>query len=389
MVFLAAALIIAWRYDTRQRATFWMAIGIFATSIPLGIQSMLVGDKIASFAIYTAVSYLLGAWCIGLSIAIKFQAPYYHRLALLVSTAVMYGIFYYSQVQDNLALRALILSAGLGMLQMLPLIRVLKHRPRSDLLDAYLYWCYLLFCFYTAMRPLLFWLFEQVLLQDLIHSVYWFVTLLTSILFCMTFSFLLLGSSIRSTLKKLHTERNLDPLTNLLNRRAFNESVQQLLSSDESRPVALVIADIDHFKKINDRWGHDMGDSVLRKLAQCLRQSTRRSDLVARFGGEEFVMLMPNTDTDTAHTIAQRIQNALAQGDSVLPDAHKFTMSFGIAALEPQESMEQAMKRADIALYQAKKSGRNRICLHEADTANQPLPHFLKVARQPALLDEQ
>lgn len=359
MLFIGIALLFAWSFDRQERAPFWMAIGVISTGIPLGIQSLLPVALIAQYAVWTAVLYLAGAWCIGYSIAVKFKAPYGHRYAVPIAIMCLLGIYYFSRVQESLAIRAAILSAGLGLLQMLPLTRALRYRPQGDMFDASLYWSYIAFCIYTALRPVAFMLFEQLLRQDLVNTVYWFVTLLSSILFCMTFSFLLLGSCIRSRIRKLHAERDLDPLTNLMNRRAFDESVLQMKGAGE---VAVVLADVDHFKQINDQYGHDVGDEVLRQLGQCLRQASRVGDLVARLGGEEFVLLLPQTDSATAQVFAQRLQALLAQGCCTLPDKRRVTMSFGVASLQGGP-MHEAIKRADVALYRAKEAGRNRICV--------------------------
>lgn len=369
MLYLGVALLVAWGYDRRERALWWMAMGVFTTGIPLGIQSVLSPADIAHYAIYTAVFYLLGAWCIGCSISVKFKAPYAHRLAIIVGVAVMGGLYYYSRVEESLATRAFILSLGLGVLQILPVLPALRYRPRNDVLDAILYWSYVVFCIYTAWRPFMFTVFEQFVVKDLVNSVYWFATLLSSILFCMTFSFLLLGSCIRSLLKTLHTERNLDPLTNLLNRRAFDEATMHLAAQAGSAEISIVLADIDHFKRINDQWGHDAGDEVLRQLGQCLRQATRSGDVVARLGGEEFVMVLPGTDTATAYRFAQRLQTLLAQGQCTLPDQRQVTLSFGVASLRAGP-LKEGIKRADIALYQAKQDGRDRICVYGAASAS-------------------
>lgn len=370
MLYLGIALLVAWGYDRSQRALWWMSMGVFSTGIPLGIQSVLSSAQIGHYAIYTAVFYLLGAWCIGCSISVKFKAPYAHRIAIVVGAAVMVGLYYYSRVEENLPVRAFILSLGLGILQLLPVLPALRYRPRNDILDAILYWSYVVFCIYTAWRPFMFTVFEQFLVKDLVGSVYWFVTLLSSILFCMTFSFLLLGSCIRNMLRTLHTERNLDPLTNLLNRRAFDESVMHMTAQPGHGEIAVVLADIDHFKRINDQWGHDVGDEVLRQLGHCLRQATRSNDLVARLGGEEFVLVLPRTDIATAYKLAERIQAVLAQGQCELPDLRRVTMSFGVASLR-EGAVAQGIKQADIALYQAKQSGRDRICIFDAASSSQ------------------
>lgn len=368
MVFLSIALVSAWNYERRQHALVWMALGIFSTSISLGVQSVLTPAHISQYAIYTAVFYLAGAWFTGLSIAERYHVSYYPKVAVLVCLLTLCSIYYFSRVQESLPTRAYILSIALGVLHVLPVFNVIKCKPNTDRLDVFLYWSYLVFCVYTAARPLTLFIFDQIMIVSLVQSIYWFLTLLGSILFCMTFAFLLLGSSVRSTLNRLYAERNLDPLTNLLNRRAFEENVELQIDYQNTFPTSVLMGDIDYFKTINDTWGHDFGDKVLRNVALCLEHTTRHGDLVTRFGGEEFVLLLPHTDIEMAHKIAQRIQSLLAEAKYQLPDQSTLTMSFGISGLRPGETVHHALKRADVALYQAKKSGRNRICIDAKET---------------------
>ena len=347
-------------------------MGILLTSIALAAQCVMTPESIARFALLTGVLYLAGAWLCGWCVAIKFKARYHTPSACLASAFTLLGLFYFSQIQPNLGTRAYLLSLGLGALHALPFFSIIQSKVHKDQIDTYLYWCYLIFCIYTVLRPLALMVFEQLPLSQLAQSVYWFITLLGSILFSMSIGFLLLASSIRQTLRQLHNERDHDTLTQLLNRRAFEESVAKALVPAPQHPGTVMIVDIDHFKRINDTWGHDFGDQVLRNVGQCLRQSTRGSDLLGRYGGEEFVLLLPQTDAAQAQHIAQRMQQQLADAAMRLPDCSQLTMSVGISAMQSDESFYDALKRADHALYQAKDTGRNRICI--ADPANaQPL----------------
>jgi diguanylate cyclase (GGDEF)-like protein len=119
------------------------------------------------------------------------------------------------------------------------------------------------------------------------------------------------------------------------------------------------MTDIDHFKRVNDTWGHDAGDRVLKAYAALMKTRTRTEDLVARFGGEEFIIAMPLADVHEAFACAERIRCALAEQD-ILENGRPVTASFGVAGLFSGETGEKVIKRADTALYQAKESGRNR-----------------------------
>lgn len=155
-----------------------------------------------------------------------------------------------------------------------------------------------------------------------------------------------------------------DPLTQLPNRRAFEiEAVRTAARSRRSgHPMTIGIADIDFFKKVNDRHGHAAGDAVLRAIAAVLQSQARASDVVARVGGEEFGLLFPHTDMSTAHQVAERIRLAVAAAHvDVELAAITETISIGLAPLPHNGDWKAGFMRADAALYQAKKNGRNRV----------------------------
>jgi diguanylate cyclase (GGDEF)-like protein len=152
-----------------------------------------------------------------------------------------------------------------------------------------------------------------------------------------------------------------DPLTGLANRRYFDERIRQAVSlaQRQAQPLTVVMTDIDHFKSVNDRFGHDVGDRVLKGYARLMTEMTRTEDLVARWGGEEFILMLPVTGGRQAREVTERIRVALPQKD-LAGNGHRVTASFGISQLLPGESIAELIKRADTALYQAKHGGRNR-----------------------------
>lgn len=155
-----------------------------------------------------------------------------------------------------------------------------------------------------------------------------------------------------------------DPLTGLSNRVGFKQALEREsdLAHRHQTPFALIMLDIDHFKSVNDNHGHLIGDCVLRDIAQACRDCVRSSDMLYRYGGEEFVLLLSNTTPEGAKLLAERIRrkienNQFAYGETRL----SATVSLGVANLTAQENGEQLLNRADKALYQAKLDGRNRV----------------------------
>jgi diguanylate cyclase (GGDEF)-like protein/PAS domain S-box-containing protein len=164
--------------------------------------------------------------------------------------------------------------------------------------------------------------------------------------------------------RKLEELAARDPLTGLLNRRSFGERLQQEVSRGRRHDAALsaLILDVDHFKRINDSQGHQAGDDVLRQLASIIVQAVRDSDVVARHGGEEFVVLAPETPRAGALAVAERIRRVTALARDRCWQG-SVTLSIGIAELKrPPDTAESLLARADGAMYQAKRGGRDRIC---------------------------
>ena len=152
-----------------------------------------------------------------------------------------------------------------------------------------------------------------------------------------------------------------DPLTGLPNRRPFEEFLQHSMSMSNRHhyPLCLLMFDLDHFKSVNDTYGHDQGDAVLVNFAKVITSHCRHEDLAARIGGEEFVLLLPSTTLENACIVAGRINEAL-RSTPVLPDDRVVTVSIGAAAYKEGEDQASFFKRADEALYKAKTGGRDR-----------------------------
>ena len=163
-----------------------------------------------------------------------------------------------------------------------------------------------------------------------------------------------------------------DALTGLHNRRYMESHLGTLAEQASSRgkPLALMMLDIDYFKSINDSYGHDAGDDVLRQFAVRVRKSIRGIDLACRYGGEEFVVVMPETDLHVAGMVAERLRRSIASEPfAVNKGANRIdvTISIGLSTLQTKgEAVADVLKRADIALYRAKHDGRNRVVAQAA-----------------------
>lgn len=175
--------------------------------------------------------------------------------------------------------------------------------------------------------------------------------------------------SLRQQLGTLEGVAKQDPLTGLLNRRGFDVAIAQLQADDSDglTKASLLVLDIDFFKRVNDTYGHLFGDQVLTAAGKIILNAVKGRDVAARLGGEEFVVLLPNTPSKGAATLAEQIREAFSrarirrQGSDKVLD--QVTISIGVVSRSADESIEQAMDRADKALYRAKNTGRNRVCV--------------------------
>jgi len=173
--------------------------------------------------------------------------------------------------------------------------------------------------------------------------------------------------NIQDMVMELKMMASTDPMTKLYNRRYFTKISKHILNlaKRENQDISIIMLDIDKFKTINDTYGHDVGDEVIISLADTLIKHQRKSDIVCRYGGEEFVILLPNTSLDGAKTTAEYIRENVEKLDINIGDKTlKFTVSLGVSSVKDDESsIEKSLKRADEALYEAKKSGRNKVCI--------------------------
>ncbi|WP_411816022.1 GGDEF domain-containing protein [Hyphococcus sp. DH-69] len=174
-------------------------------------------------------------------------------------------------------------------------------------------------------------------------------------------------TNLQRDVEAIQAEAMRDALTGIANRATFDRSLDKHMNeaTEANEPLALVLSDIDHFKKFNDTWGHQTGDQVLRFVADVMNSNVKGKDLLARYGGEEFAIVLPGTSLENAHMLADRIRNAVEsrrlRKRRTDEDLGIVTMSMGVALLREGESMESLIDRADSCLYAAKRAGRNRV----------------------------
>jgi diguanylate cyclase len=173
--------------------------------------------------------------------------------------------------------------------------------------------------------------------------------------------------SLRSSLSQAQEFVLKDPLTGAGNRRQFDVTMEQAILACEQKatPLSLVMCDIDHFKRVNDAFGHQVGDELIKMFARVIESSIRETDTVIRYGGEEFAIILPMTDQEAARAIAERIRRQFESKRLAIRETNQkigqLTASFGVAQYRSGDDVETLVQRADAKLYDAKSSGRNRV----------------------------
>jgi diguanylate cyclase (GGDEF)-like protein len=186
-----------------------------------------------------------------------------------------------------------------------------------------------------------------------------------------------MGLYMAEAQQRMYVETRLDALTGLDNRRSMEEMAEREVhwAAQSGAPLSLLMIDADHFKQLNDTWGHSLGDKALQAMAQALVESVRSGGRVARMGGEEFAVLLPHTDAAAAMVVSERLRRTVEElrvmeGDEVAP----LTVSIGVSLrAEGEASWTEMLRRADIALYRAKREGRNRVVLAGEKEAMPPV----------------
>ena len=183
------------------------------------------------------------------------------------------------------------------------------------------------------------------------------------------------SEKLKLELERHRREALIDPLTGLWNRRAMDNELDELMAVEPDAPLSLLMLDIHHFKRINDTHGHALGDAVLRHVAEAIRKCLRSEDHAVRYGGEEFLVLLPRTSLLEAAQVAENIRSRVAslrlrrRSDNLVLEP--FTVSLGVASRKPGDTRDTLLRRTDRALYRSKDAGRNRVSL-DADHGHAP-----------------
>ncbi|CAB3666100.1 hypothetical protein LMG26690_00838 [Achromobacter animicus] len=278
----------------------------------------------------------------------------------LYAAAIMGALWYFFYIDRNLLVRVYVLNAGFGLLFCFAAWRM-RRSSRQRPIDKALFFVVLLFGLHFLPRTLLSMgtLAPQGALA-FADSPFWQMLQLSLAVFSVALALTLLVAIAADAIDDVRKEGDKDWLTGVYNRRGFEARVRSLISNGNAA-VALIVCDVDNFKRINDLHGHQSGDIVLTQVAKALNDAVRKHDLLGRIGGEEFGIYLPATEPPEALRCAERLRAAVEQSVRDPSDEAPVTISAGVAHTDRAESWEVMYRRADAKLYQAKRAGRNRV----------------------------
>ncbi|MBD0417200.1 GGDEF domain-containing protein [Oryzicola mucosus] len=268
-------------------------------------------------------------------------------------------IWYFFYIDRNLLARVYIQNFGFGLILLATSMR-LTHLAQARTVDRLLFWILLAFAIHFFPRTLFtLGTAAPVGAKAFGQSIFWHALQLSLAVLGSGLALAILAAAVTDVIDGLRLERDVDPLTGVLNRRGFEDAYDRVIRRSDF-PIVLILCDIDHFKRVNDTFGHSAGDDVLRTFGAILQRTAGKRDIVGRIGGEEFAIVIP--EADEAPEFTSRLRRAIDAASFPLPDiAPAVTASFGVAVREDGEGREELFKRADAALYAAKNAGRNRV----------------------------
>jgi diguanylate cyclase (GGDEF)-like protein len=359
-----AAFVGVWALERKLRFAVTLAAAFW--TLALAMLSQVVGvppdgghNALVSGALYAAAMLLVGDWMQRRS-GEWFPAS----LAALYLVGIVGGLWYFYYVDRNLIVRVYILNFGMGLI-LLHSCWLARSLLRGSWTDKALFWLLALFGFHFIPRT--FFTIGSVVRrttpQEFAQTEFWQTVVLTTSVIGAAGGLCLLGILVVDIVSKLRHERDLDPLTGLFNRRGLERHAGGVRDARPGHTRVVVVCDLDRFKAINDTYGHDVGDAVLTAFAGIIRENVRKDDVVARTGGEEFVLVLERISELQAFALAERIRKAVEKTRFHGVRANEpVTCSFGLAAVAGGEPFWSSLKRADKALYEAKRRGRNQTC---------------------------
>ncbi len=358
----AVCFLLFWFADRERRYLLALSAAILLFCLASLSQMLAIPAGAGANAVISAAIYMSSVilTCEALLSRSHRHFPVWYYIVCL--TAICCGVAYFFYVERNLVARIYILNFGIGILFATTVFR-LRHLRRGRTAEKILFLSFFAFTVQFFIRTA----FTTQRIQDsatgLGFSAFWFTLQFSLAVFGVTLALSILAVVVTDKLSSLEKEKATDHLSGLLNRRGFGDAAARIFRLRPSGPIGILLLDIDHFKRINDRYGHHAGDLVIGGVARLIAEMTSSVDGVScRLGGEEFAILLPDKDGQRSAMFAERIRSAIEQQKFDTGQRNlSVTVSVGVHARSHPASLQQLLDRADEALYRAKRHGRNRV----------------------------
>lgn len=358
----AVAFLWAWVISAERHYLLLIAACCLLASVG-GIFRLVVGwPSDVGLYIFISSSFYIGATLAGCEGILR---RYGHRIGvgadLLIIVASAGLTLYFLYVQPSFVARVYIQNFIPGAIFLYTALRLVRL-ARASYSERAVFWILLLFAIQFFPRTVVtLTMVADPIVGNFSGTVFWQALQLTNAVLGTALLLAILVAELSEMIDRLQIERDVDRLTGVLNRRGFEDRAEKILEQGPERAFALILIDIDHFKLVNDTFGHAAGDDVLRGLGVLMQSNARKAEILGRIGGEEFAILMPDGNREGARMVVMRLQRAIAAAEFGLPEhAPSIAVSFGIAVRQPNEPYLACFKRADMALYKAKDGGRKK-----------------------------
>lgn len=372
----AATFAVFWRAGRMKRHVLGFALGYLFFALGFFATHFLPVEAIYTFHT-TQLFYTIGV-CLFVASTCERVGQRVHLPTLLgiyVASAVVLALA--TSVTNDAGPRLILINIGYGAMFLVNLVTLLQAK-RRDWIDHAIVILTALQVTDFFIRPTLTVMYEQTIpVEEYRDSIYYSVIGLVLGVKSIAGAMILMGATIVEWTTSVREDGEKDPLSGLHNRAAFEEKMRTLMprAHTEGHPFSMVVADIDHFKQVNDIWGHQAGDHAISGFGELIQKTVRGCDVAGRIGGEEFCIAVWNCPNEPAENLANRIRKAFAQLEHEgLNDDIRLTASFGVATAREGENYERLFARADAALYRAKGGGRNRVENAEIEVPGEDTP---------------
>jgi diguanylate cyclase (GGDEF)-like protein len=366
-------------YDRSAAAPRWMTLcyglGFLYVVLEFAV-GFLPGNRFALLVTYMVFALALAAFNIG--VARNYQMPVPWRVLGLLLGFALATILVHGGEPRFALVPMLLYQLPYALLQMIGTV-ILLRVPRKGILDWFMLALLAASAAHFLLKPLIGLALGSIgtSADAYVSTTYAMFSQTISAVLSLAIALATITVMLRDLIRKITAQSETDSLSGLLNRRGFEEHVAPILRNEDGSPLALVLCDLDHFKVINDTYGHAVGDLVIAAFARQLKQSATPKQVAGRIGGEEFAVLLPGMNLPAARLFAENVRTSFSSlAVPGAPPGRSFTASFGIAEQLKGEPLPALLARADAALYRAKTAGRDCVRLAPALVHDEEAPRL-------------